>query len=120
MLDQRDFLIRPRPGVFNRKIVAVQPQEMPHRLEGRSLISLLEGMSSRDTRHQDHREHDDIFLAEAEEVPRPSQGALQQASIAKKVRLSGLTCLKAIVLDYGLYWQPSRLIRQGWLGSWGT
>ena len=52
MLDQRDDPVRPRPGVLDRQIVAVDLEELPHRHKASALVSLREGMRLRDASHQ--------------------------------------------------------------------
>ena len=93
---------------------------MPHRLERRSLIGLLESVRPRNARHQNHRKDDNVFLAEREEVARPCQCAFQQTPVSQMVGFAGRLGFEPIVLDDDLNRQPAWLIRQGRPESWGT
>ena len=44
---------------------------MPHRFKGGALVGLLESMRSRNTRHQNDGEYNDVCFAKAKEVSRP-------------------------------------------------
>ena len=71
MLDKGDHLVGPCDCVVDGQVVAVLTQKMPHCLKGSSLVGLLEGVRSRDTRHQNDGEHNNVFFAKAKEVSRP-------------------------------------------------
>ena len=87
--------------------------EMPHRLEGGTLIALFEGVRLRDAGQQSDGKRKNVFLAISERILRPSQRALEQPAVAEEMRFPGFLYLKPIVLDNRVDRQPDRLIWQG-------
>ena len=78
MLDQcDDDPDRPWPGVIDRQIVSVDPEELHHRHKASALVSLGEGMRPRNPGHQQHGQDDDVLFAKAKEVSRAGQRAFE-------------------------------------------
>ena len=114
MLDQcDDDPVRPWPGVIDRQIVSVDPEELHHRHKASALVSLGEGMRPRNPGYQRHGQNNDVLFAKAEEIARAGQCAFKQSPVAEEMRFSGDCYDRSIDLDDCLYRQPSRLIQQG-------
>lgn len=120
MLDQRDYGVGPSRRVLNREVVTICVEKLHHRDEASTLVSLSERMRLRDTRQQPDSECNDILVAIGKSVLRACQGAIQQPSVAKKMRLPGYRDNRPIDLDDCLDRQPLRLIWQVLRGYWGS
>lgn len=120
VLDERDHLAGPVLAVFDSKIVAIDPQKMPKRLESCPLISLLERVGSRDASHQHDPEHEDVFLAKPKEVPGTCHRAFEQPEVPHEMPFSRRPHFEAVVLDHRFDREPCRFIWQGRLGFSGT
>src|SRR5215471_16976719 len=65
MLDQTNHLIGPALGIFDRDIVAVSVQKLNHRDKRSPLVTLFEGVSLRDARHEpDCENKNGLFTAD--------------------------------------------------------
>jgi hypothetical protein len=75
MFHQCDYLVRPRPGVFDCQIVAIDFEELHPCDEASALVSLGESMRPRDPGHQRHCQDSDVLFAKPEKL-RPRAKAL--------------------------------------------
>lgn len=113
MLDERDDDIGPVLCVPDRQIVTVDAKKMPQRLERSPFVALLESVRSCNAGHQHDSQHENIFLAEAEKIPRARKRTFEQTSVSHQMTLTCRCDFKSIVLYYGFNRQPVRLIWQG-------
>lgn len=120
MLDECDDCIRPALCVVDRKIVAIDLQELHHCHEAGALVSLRKCVRLSNARKQPDSEGRDILFTIGECISRTCQGALEQTWITEEMRLSGDSYDRSIDVDDCLRGQPLRIIWQVLKEFWGS